>query len=310
MSMNLLSGLIGALDVRRATALPALHSASKLIVASDYGGQHQASKFEALAFVLADADRLGGWLRGRGRFRAEWLPDARRMSFKKLSDRQRAAALPAFLELADQIHGLLFVVLIDKQIDSLFADTQEQSKLKTTLDATWRPKTIEKALRICHCLSLLLAGLSSELQDVLWVTDQDDVAANTQRHGDLVEMFSTILGHYLEHTLGHIRIATTLSDTGKRDLEDLVSIADLAAGAVGQVINESRSAGHFPGRGLIFPMASAMPLKMQRLMSWFSDSRSNLKRLVFVIEPVANSLQLTITQMDFVGSTNLRPKFF
>lgn len=307
MAMNSLNKSIRALDVVRHNALPDLRSATKLIVASDYGGQHASSRFEALAFVVADSDRLGGWMAARETFRAQWLPNARRMSFKNLNDRQRASALPAFLDLADQIHGLLFLVLIDKQIDSLFASTEEPSELELKLDGSWRPKTIEKALRICHYLSLLLAGLSREFQHVLWVTDQDDMAANTQRHRDLVEIFGSVLSHYLEHTLGHIRVATTLSDTGTRDLEDLVSIADLAAGVVCHVINESRSAGMFPVQGVVSPMAGDLSLKLQQLMNWFSDSRSSLKRLVFVVEPIAGSRRLTIKHMDFVGSASLRP---
>ncbi len=98
----------------------------------------------------------------------------------------------------------------------------------------------------------------------------------------------------------------THSDTGKRDLEDLVSIPDLAAGAICQVLNESRSAGLFPVQGEISPMAGDASTKIQRLMNWFSDRRSNLKRLVISIEPIVNTSKLSIKHLDFVGSSSLR----
>jgi hypothetical protein len=306
-AMNVVNQLVRALDVAQPEALPRLREPQRLIVASDYGGQHASSQFEALAFLIADAGRLGAWLDARQRFRENWLPDVRRMSFKSLNDRLRANALPGFLELADQVHGLLFVVLVDKQVGTLFNESgEEPSELETRLNASWQPKTIEKALRICHFLSLMLAGLTREFQDVLWITDQDDVAANTQRHHELVQVFGNVASHYLEHTLGHLRVATTHSDTGKRDLEDLVSIPDLAAGAICQVLNESRSAGLFPVQGVISLMAGDASTKVQRLMNWFSDRRSNLKRLVISIEPIVNTPKLSIKHLDFVGSSSLR----
>jgi hypothetical protein len=306
-AMNVVNQLVRTLDVRQPDALPNLRDSRDLIVASDYGGQHSASDFEALAFLIADAGRLRAWLEARQRFRERWLPDARRMSFKSLNDRLRANALPDFLELADHVHGLLFVVLVDKQVGTLFKESgDEPSELENRLNASWQPKTIDKALKICHFLSLMLAGLTRELQDVLWITDQDDVAANTQRHRELVQVFGNVASHYLEHTLGHLRIATTQSDTGKRDLEDLVSIPDLAAGAICQVLNESRSAGLFPVQGVISPMVGDASTKLQRLMNWFSDRRSNLKRLVISIEPVVNTSTLSIKHLDFVGSSRLR----
>ena len=50
---------------------------------------------------------------------------------------------------------------------------------------------------------------------------------------------------------------------------------------------------------------SSLQSKVIKLMNWFATNREPLKRLVFVIEPVANSKQLDIKQLKFHGSNDL-----
>jgi hypothetical protein len=309
-AMNVVNGLVRALDLSNPTALPCFDGAGHLLVGSDYGGQHSSSQFEALAFVVTDAGALHPWLNARSRLRAKYLPDRRRMSFKALGDRLRMEALPAFLSAADLLHGVLLVVLVDKRIASLFKsdDDIEAAAPQVRPLADWPARTAERVLRICHVVSLALAGLTHEGQHILWVTDQDEIAANVQRHTEFVKAFSMISSHYLEHTLGHLRIATTASDTGTRDLEDFVAIADLAAGAVCHVLNSYREAGTSPMLGVLVPPPRGVAPKAERLLHWFSDQRSSLKRLVISFEPIEKSSRLLIRHYAFNGS-NAGPDF-
>ena len=307
-AMNSANLLIRSLDLRDSRALPDLRNGSTILVGSDYSGQHSASKYEAYSFVFADVDCCGPWFKERGDLRAMSLLSKRRFSYKALADRKRSFLLPQFLKAADLIHGLVVVILVDKSIDSLFNEhgriTTSDPEIRSFLG--WTPHVIEKLLRICHFLAFFLAGLSREHQDILWITDQDDVVANLDKHEKFVDTFSIIVSHYLNHTLRHIRVATTASDTGKRDVEDFVAIADMAAGAVCEALNAYRRADLLPVPELVLPVPNNINKKAVQLMNWFSDSgNKSLKRLVISFEPKPDSKKLLVRHYDFAGSRRL-----
>ena len=189
------------------------------------------------------------------------------MSFKNLGDKKRAAALPGFIDAAEQIQGLLLVVLVDKRIKRLFRQTGDDEREKGDGDllSNWLPKVEEKLLRICHVAALLVAGLSRPGQNIVWISDQDEIAANDQRLRQLTEASGRIMSAYLEHSLGHLRVGTTASDSGTRDVEDFVAIADLAAGTLCEVLNAHRRAGvDFP-LGMFVPNQKGMASKIDPL---------------------------------------------
>ena len=66
-----------------------------MIVASDYSGQHKEATHEAYSFVVTTDEALNDWLPSLRAFRQQWLPDGRRISFKKLNEplRQRRYGL-------------------------------------------------------------------------------------------------------------------------------------------------------------------------------------------------------------------------
>lgn len=306
-AMNVANSLIRALDFSDPDAIPDIRNASTILVGSDYSGQHATSQFEALSFVLVDADRSGSWIKAQKSLRKQFLPDGRRLSYKALNDRHRNAALPHFLEATNLLSGLLVVILVDKSIESLFKSSGriESSDPEIQSLAHWAPHVVEKLLRICHFASFFVAGLSRANQNVLWITDQDDIAANAKKHGELVSTFGHISSHYLPHTLGHLRIATTASDTGNRDVEDFVAVADLAAGAICETLNTYHRLGIPPVPGVTLLIPNGIDAKVLRLMNWFSDSRSSLKRLVLAFEPLAGSTRLRVRHYSFKGTSDV-----
>lgn len=297
--MNTLVRLLRALDVSSPWALPDLHTTSRLLLASDYGGQHTGARGEVYAYLLIDGTDLDTWWHARAHLRSAHGLGQRRMAFKALGDRTRQQVLSAFLAAADQLNGLLFVVRVSKRVGPLFNEDSEVDPRLAEELASWSPKTVERLLRICHFGALLLAGLSQPGQDVLWVTDQDDIAANVGRHRTMTDAFGTIASHYLEHSLGHLRVATTASDTGQRDLEDLIGLTDLAAGATGQALDAYDDV-EWPISGLVVP-APVLPGKTRRLMAWLADDRPRLKRFIVSIEPGQNPEKIRFRQFKFVA---------
>jgi hypothetical protein len=185
-----------------------------------------------------------------------------------------------FLLATDTISGLLITFLIDKHAGTLF-DGSASGKKSIPDSQFWKAAAFEKVRRIATFGALLLAGLSKERQHVLWITDQDDIVGNPSQHSAATR----VLGHHINcltpHNLGHIRLATTKSDTGRRDVEDLAAIPDLVAGATAEVATLLYRNSDTPG--VLRPIPQCTD-KARTIVAWLANESSSLKRLVFVLE--------------------------
>jgi hypothetical protein len=183
------------------------------------------------------------------------------MSYKGLNDAFRRGALGTFLDAANQIPGLLLTFAIDRGVHSLFRrddrDTVRSPELN--LLAGMSSITAERTMRVIHLASLCLRGTTRADQDVLWITDEDEIVPNEKRLRRFVDLFTAVSSHYLVHDLRHLRIGTTRLDTGRRDVEDLVAICDLAAGALQDNLSLSKDVNFWPrhhySTTLAYPLA-------------------------------------------------------
>jgi len=282
-----LNGMLRGLGAKQPPALPDLTQSSLLFAASDYSGQHAEAPYQAYSIVLADLAGSQKWETSRRSIRARWLADGRRLSYKGLRDRHQEAALAPFLRAADFIPGLLLTVLVDRGIQNMFHLVEgERDEDSIGPFAKWPRGSLEKLLRVVHLLSLLVAGLSRPGQDLLWITDEDEIAANEQRLTELVLGFSNVASHYLTHSLGHLRVGTTRSDTGSRDVEDFAAIPDLAAGAAAEAFGRFHGMTGWPSPpGIVVPSLAGTSGKATIIMSWYArDQHASLKRLVYLID--------------------------
>ncbi len=213
-----------------------------------------------------------------------------------------------FLNAANSVPGLIVTILIDKQIQSLF---EEKGKLETSAPelkeySHWDNAVFEKLMRVVHLGSFFLAGLSRPYQDVLWFTDEDAIVANEKRLREFVDIFIRVSSHYLAHKLRHVRIGTTQSDTGSRDIEDLVAVADLVAGALCEILTEYHNIGGLPTSGLMLPPLQSFPKKATEIMDWFADHTQPLKRLVYLIKEEKDTKKLNLEYLRFHGLRDFR----
>jgi hypothetical protein len=306
-AMSLFNDMLRRLEIKEPTALPDLRQGPALIVLSDYGRQHPSVSFESLSFLIADLGKCGLWEQRRKMWRQRFLPDGRRMAYKSLKDALRERALGDFLDTADTLVGLSVTILVDKHIKSLFEDGTGLNWQSPELAPFrhWPKHTFEKMLRIVHFIGFFIAGLSRPGQNIYWITDEDDIAANENRLRDLTKILANVSSHYITHDLGHLRCGTTKSDDGSRQLEDLASIPDLVAGVLTEIMTEQHKQGLSAGHRIINPPAKELRTKATRLMDWFATNRKSLKRLVFSIEAVPNSTQLSLKRLKFYGSNDL-----
>ncbi|UDL93338.1 hypothetical protein LGH83_12150 [Lichenihabitans sp. PAMC28606] len=93
--------------------------ASSQVIVSDYSGQHRQSTHEVYSLLATTWNELQGWLLLQEAFRADWLPDGRRMSLKQLREPLRRRVYPHFLELAGRLKANLITIMIDYRVGSL-----------------------------------------------------------------------------------------------------------------------------------------------------------------------------------------------
>lgn len=297
--MNVLSSCV-AEAARRRNAVPDLRSTPRLLLGSDYARFHPGARFEVVSLIVSNPERLQRWDDSRRLVREAKLSNRRRMSYKALNDRQRRGALVPFLAAADQIPGLLFTVAIDRRVRSVFraGGTLDRAELPPDF-LHWKTTTIERAMRVIDLASFLLRGLSCEGQDLLWITDEDEVVANEDRLRVFVKTFGTVSGHYVAHPMGHVRIGTTRSDTGRRDVEDYVAICDLAAGSLQELLSSGGLDAIVQAPSLFVPRRAGLHTKATEVMGWLGDNTQALKRLTFIIDevPVTGKLRATLLRL-------------
>jgi hypothetical protein len=269
------------LEIADVDLLPDLSSSPSLILTSDYGGQHKGATHEAFSFLTADLARCGAWNKERQRVRDTFFTEKRRMSYKALNDHQRRSALLPFLSAADRVPGLLTTVLVNKRVGrSLKLTTEEREQLPPTI-AKWPIHVLQKLTFVAHLGALLIAGLSSAGQNILWFTDNDDFGANDRRVIDLTPRFAGIISGYVGHELGHFRLGTMQCDAGDLQIEDLTAIPDLVSGAACEIPLDkailTQTAIKVPLRGHISPKALA-------ILHWMGQRHMPLKRLIILID--------------------------
>lgn len=208
------------------------------VIVSDYSGQHRQATHEVYSFLVTTDYELEGWLPLREEFRASWLPDGRRISFKQLREPLRKRAYPRFLELAGRLKANLITIMIDNQVGS-FVEGGPRA-LAEALDDCFAPGMpdagIEKVYRLALFVALLQSGLRQERQPSLWISDHDETLDSFDRR----ERFAR-LATYLTFGLTRWRNAadqnfmTTEAKNLPAWVEDLATIPDIAAGACAQL---------------------------------------------------------------------------
>ena len=157
-----------------------------LMMVADFGGQHKGQHFDTYAFLIFDLEQNESWIEGQRLFRQTIMPSGRRMAFKAMNDKLRRRALVPFLQLANEIKGWLVLFAVSKVGGSMFRNADKSDDFEQLLK-NWKPSVRERLLRVMHFSAFLLSGLSSPGQDILWVIDKDEAAANAQQLTQLTQ---------------------------------------------------------------------------------------------------------------------------
>ena len=258
-----------------------------MIVASDYSGQHKEASHEAYSFLVTTDGALNEWLPSLSKFRERWLPDGRRISFKKLNEPLRWRALPAFLRTIGGLRGNLVTILVDRRVGSFMFGGPDAvvGTFPDCFSVHANRGTVEKMLRLASFVALILAGLRREDQMSNWISDHDEALDSHDKR----EQFAR-LATYLTFGLTGWRQAadhlfgTTESPMAPKWSEDVAAVADLAAGAYCQM---SKDLPAFFGRETWRVGLSQSSVENQRarvIGDWLATSRGALKHVLLRLE--------------------------
>ncbi|GAB5406974.1 MAG: hypothetical protein Aurels2KO_52050 [Aureliella sp.] len=256
---------------------------SHVSVLSDFSG---LGRYQTLSFLVFEQSQSPDWPRLRYELRQKF-PDNRRIKFSNLKGNQHLSLhLESILSVADSLHGWCVTIAIHDSIRNLVTDehTLEHWNRIANLNGNWKAKQFENVLRIVHFLALILADMIGESESVEWVCDQDDIFANDSRCNDVAKLLQVSLSSYAPSARARILIGTSEIDTGHRGIEDLLSIADLSAGAVGEWATSRIT------RDTLSPRSNA-------ICNWLASNDGSLSKCTIEFRPTANNM-FEIRQLD------------
>jgi hypothetical protein len=107
--------------------------------------------------------------------------------------------------------------------------------------------------------------------------------------------------------MGVFAFGTTGSDSGLMELEDLVSIPDLVAGALCNVMTKYKIDSVLPTGKVLVPPPSSVSPKDREIMGWYSDNTQPLKRYFYLINGNDSPEDLTLHEIGSFSANDMRP---
>lgn len=265
---------------------PDLCDGSPLVVASDYSGEHASPEFRVLSFLVTTYESVAAWEPLRSAVRQKHLADGRRMSFKALNDALRINAFASFLASANQLHGVLICIGVEKGY-SLPKDELPPWQ------HDWTADTLDKLLEICFFGSIIVNGLRSNGQNVHWITDDDAIVSTDKAKNDVITLMGGLLRQYPDERLELGLSIASKFDDGLR-AEDLVAIPDLAAGAFSEALTTMGKANIPTAGSGPSEMVSLLQIKSTLINAWRYGNDKPLKHMNAIIR-IAGSGQTLVS---------------
>jgi len=263
---------------------PRPRDTGKLLIASDFGGEHAGSSHLVYCYLVIRGG-FAGWSEALRTARAKFLPDGRTMSYKKLGDPIRQQALVSFLTAAANLDGHLVAVAVDKRKKwlSTAPDVADEFRQSLGLTANWNPRAFEAMARKVHLAGILISLWARPYTDVTWITDEDAFVANEVRHDDALLVAARFSSFYSPFPMGVYRMNTTGQDSESRDYEDLCAIPDLAAGMLSEISTRLSKVAVWENR-MRRVLDGALPTKTEIIADWFWDVNMPLRKSLISID--------------------------
>ena len=243
---------------------------------SDYGGEDNSNNHLTYSFLICAFGSLDVFWERMKDLRTNSGLGTKEIEFKDFGMGVVRNALSAYLELLNgYVPGLLFTLVVDKRISSLFGPQKRSTRafLSQHLEAKgvgkFKPPIAEKAFRVVHTAAFLTALLGHEDQKIFWMSDHDAICPNLSAHNRLLALFQNVLGLYAERRFGLIGGALPFNERSTNYL-DLLSATDIVAGSIGQ---------YFTSRDKIGEENAQVKEGAEKLLMWLGHDGLALKKL-------------------------------
>lgn len=280
------------LETTHPQCIPDFSRSSTVYCFSDYSGDLKSDRYNTYSFLLTDDDSIELFSKEHAIIRKRYGIGKRKFSYKDLSDKVLRNPCNDFITLANNLNGILLSVAINKKLhldfkyddkseDFLFLNEQKQ-------------KNIRRILTIAHLAALSLAGVTSQNQNIMWITDNDNIVANDKFTIQLASIATSLISALVNFDLGHFRCGSSSCDCGDNLIEDLLSIPDLAAGML------SRQLGTQTSDEYIFWMQKGCAKEKQNKLSWwFATTRTPLQKYIFILDSGSVSVKVKTSFFHF-----------
>lgn len=246
---HFLEGGVKLRDREGKLLLPDLKALSNTTVGifSDYAGDRTDDRYLTYSFLICAFGSLGPCHAQMAALRQKFSIGSKEIAFKDLGCGPLRRMLPAYLRLTNQyISSLIFTLVVDKSIPSLFGPPDTPHALVETLKqhgyGTVKPKVAEKLFRVVHTAAFLIALLGHEGQKIFWMTDHDAIGETSEKHNKLLAVLNGVLPLYTNKGFSRLGGARPFGPRAFQYL-DILSVSDLAAGAVAQCLSNIDKVG-------------------------------------------------------------------
>lgn len=296
-----IASVLNAADPSFRTHFPADGGSGDLYLFADFSGNQ--SEHETHSYFLATQLGVNNFLATTRAIRQQTQLRNRRMSYKAASsDAIRRRALGAFLSCADKAGGaLVSVAFTPKREGGL--DVWGEDDLDQL--CAWKQGALQnRVMRFVSVASYLLSSLAAPNQNIWVFVDEDDLVANDGLHRSLTDLLGNAVLAQSSHNLGNFRLGTARNDPGDNQIEDLLAVPDLAAGAIREAAamfekSEIRGEPVMMIRG--DPERSIGP-RSRIIMDWMLKSRC-ISKAAILVSPIVNKGR--VRAVDFLPMLHL-----
>lgn len=287
------SDIIAVEALKNPSLIPDLSGDKTLFLFSDYS--RVRGRYKTYSFFVLGRSGADYFNTARKMLRRDFSLGDRRMSFKGLNDKVKLRALPAFLSLAGASDGFILTFAVSSNIRYMFAEQFLQ--VWPDLAAVKKP-VLEDMLRIAHFGAQAVLIAFSSKQNIVWFTDEDSIVANEAYQQHFGRLAQAVIGRFLpDEKIGKIGFGLTGVDDGSLEIEDLVSIPDLVAGALCEVLDALSEKGqHIKSRVLL--NKPGVSRKADIICEWIGKTQCPLKKLGVTFDVIGP------------GTWDWRPTFF
>lgn len=287
-----------ALAVSKVTELPDFSEDTKLGIFSDFGGEHAGAEFATYSILIMSLSKAGPFQTAIEALRRKYsmVDPYSEFAYKKLTNGARSRAIGEFLHIVDNfIHGALITVAIDKQLKTVFGGSKNHAHADMTKQLAamglgkWKGEVAEKAARVCHTICAFLSLTMHPNQRVLWYCDNDAINQDSgvRTFKNMQEIFAHVLRGYTQKHLDILGFAKSFTD--KSHYDDLLSIPDLAAGVVQDLLRSHKTG---------VDQVSGGEEKVA-VMRWIANQSKFLTKITIQLVPLPDG-QVGVGTIDFL----------